>query len=38
MFYEGGTFVNIVTGHCELRETGRHVIWLLNVVNDTTGR
>ena len=38
MFYEGGTFSSIVFGNCVLKETGRHVIWLLDVVNDTTGR
>jgi uncharacterized protein YecT (DUF1311 family) len=38
MFYEGGTFVSIVYGNCMLKETGRHVIWLLDLVNDTTGR
>ncbi len=38
MFYEGGTFSSIVYGDCVLKETGRHVIWLLDVVNDTNGR
>lgn len=38
MFYEEGTFSSIVFGNCVLKETGRHVIWLLDVVNDTTGR
>jgi len=38
MFYEGGTFVSIVYGNCVLKETGRHVIWLVDLINDTTGR
>jgi uncharacterized protein YecT (DUF1311 family) len=38
MFYEEGTFATIVFGNCVLKETGRHVIWLLDLVNDTTGR
>jgi uncharacterized protein YecT (DUF1311 family) len=38
MLYEEGTFATIVFGNCVLKETGRHVIWLLDVVNDTTGR
>ncbi len=35
MFYDGGTIVHIIVGHCALRETGRHVIWLLDLINDT---
>jgi len=38
MFYDGGTIVHIMVGHCELRETGRHVIWLLDLINDTSDR
>jgi uncharacterized protein YecT (DUF1311 family) len=38
MFYEGGTFASIVFGQCMLKQTGRHVIWLIDLVNDTTGR
>jgi uncharacterized protein YecT (DUF1311 family) len=38
MFYEEGTFSTVVFGNCVLKETGRHVIWLLDVLNDTTGR
>jgi uncharacterized protein YecT (DUF1311 family) len=38
MFYEAGTFSSIVYGNCILKETGRHTIWLLDLVNDTTGR
>ena len=34
MFYEEGTFATIVFGNCVLKETGRHVIWLLDVVMD----
>ena len=38
MFYEEGTFAGIVFGNCVLKETGRHVIWLIDLVNDTVGR
>ncbi len=38
MFYEEGSFSSIVSGNCVLKETGRHVIRLLDVINDTTGR
>ncbi len=38
MFYEEGRFSSIVFGNCVLKETGRHVIRLLDVINDTTGR
>jgi len=37
MFHEGNTFAGIVFGNCVLKKTGRHVIWLIDLINDTSG-